>query len=159
MKKLAALLVATLTALALLSGHTPAQADIPPNVHDGKAGTFDRGWVRAACATSEDGAKCAIRFPKGAGIVLVKHLRGGQPMSDVQQTFTSAEDYNAERFTYKRVGGYVVSGIRIKCARRGQVVGCSLDIPQRFRNINTATIVKGYRYNGLLAQGLGPVAG
>ena len=145
-----------LTALVAASCGTtvPALADVPRNVHDGPtAGKLDAGWVRAACASTDDGVKCAIRIPEGARTVVLEHRLGGKRLG-VERTYPYADDHRAGPAPARHVAGRVIPGVRLECDSAGQRVECVLDLAARFGDFNVTTFVNGWSYGGLRGEGV-----
>lgn len=148
-------LTAALTLLLAASCGTPvpALADTPHNVRDGVAGQLDAGWVRALCATTADGVKCALRFPEGARRVNLEHRLGGRLLG-VETTYPYADDVRARPAPRRTTSGTVVPGVRLECSSAGQRVACVLDLAARFHDVNVTTYVNGWNYGGLVGDGV-----
>lgn len=138
--------------LAVLAPAAPAMADVPKNVTDGPHGVLEAGWVRAACATSRDGAKCVIRFPEGARKVELIHKIDGQRLGrEVQYMYE--DDYRSAPAPARRAAS-MLGGVIINCSNRGQVARCTVDYPAGTENISTTTYVSDWNYGGLRTEDL-----
>jgi len=151
---LAPLIAGLLAAAGLIVGAQDAHADTPHNVRDGvTAGTLDAGWVRAACATTYDGVKCALRFPEGARTVVLEHRLGGKLLG-VETTHTYADDHRHGPAPTRTAGGRITNGVRVECAAAGQRVECVLEYARRYVDLNVTTFVNGWNYGGLRGEGV-----
>jgi hypothetical protein len=149
MHTIARALAPLLLTLGLLAGMTgTANADVPSNVRDGHAGTLEAGWVRAACATTATGVKCALRFPEGAQRVDLTYRLGGRDLA-VETTTPYRAEHRTTPAPSRATGGTVVAGVRLTCAGKGQRVECVLDLAPRFADFSVTTYVAGWNYGGL----------
>lgn len=145
------LAAAALLLLASCEAVGPAVADIPRNVHD-DGSTVSAGWVRALCATSYDGAKCALRLPAPVRRLDVTYRFGGHRLG-VETTY----DHQAPRRQAAHVlpRAYVVDGITIECqAHPGGRTSCTLNIPKRFHDFDVTLYVDGVMVGGLHGVGV-----
>lgn len=153
MRHIAAILAPLLVALGLIAGaQDAANADTPGNVRAGHAAALDAGWVRVACATTHDGARCAVRVPDGASRVTLVHRIDGQLLG-VEDTYPYADDHRRTPARRQAATGNV-AGVAVSCRIAGRAVDCVLDYPAGARDLNVTTYVNGWNYGGLRGKGI-----
>lgn len=154
MKSLRLLLATAVVAVgATTCSVPPAQADVPSNVRTGNHGVLDAGWVRALCAATDDGVKCALRYPEGAKRIDLDYRLGGRELG-VESTFPYADDHAARPAPKRAAAGRVVDGVRLSCSGEGQRIECVIDIAARYRDFSVTTFVNGWSYGGLRGSGV-----
>lgn len=143
MKKIIA--VATAAIGLLLGSVSPAAADTPNTVREGRSGALEAAWVRAACGTTPDGVKCALRFPDGFSRLDLEY-RIGRRLLASETTWTYDRRTHGQRLG---VSGKVARGVRISCTAHGNRIACVLRLAPRFRDFNVTTYSAGDNWGGL----------
>lgn len=148
MKTITTLAAVAMTATLIVS--SPAQADVPANVHDGRHGVVDAGWVRTLCATTHDSVKCAIRVPDGFSRMDLEYRLGGQRLASETTWTGTHRTRGPRRFVNRRV----VPGVRITCAASGNRLDCKLHLARRFGNFHVVTYSAGDDWGGMIGAGV-----
>lgn len=135
-----ALVVILLSSLLGL-GATPAEADIPSNVHDGRTGVMTADWGRVMCASSSDGLRCAIRVPAGFHRFDTT-ARSGDLYADMKAWSFPRQ---ARRWAkVQRVkADEVVPGVRVSCEARGNQYDCAFRLDGRFKHAKVTVYSEG----------------
>lgn len=139
-------LLVGLAAACALALPAPAAAETPRNVHDGRSGVVDAGWVRVLCATSDDGVKCALRVPDGFTRLDLDYRARGQRFAHQTARTENVRHTDGPRRTMER---RVVRGVRIACEARGNQLDCALDFAPRLTRFNVSMFSSGDHRGGM----------